>query len=33
MRGELPEEEKTPRLESDAVRMNRVRRQRGLGDR
>jgi general stress protein 26 len=33
MRGELPEEEKTPRLESDAVRMYRVRRQRGLGDR
>lgn len=30
MRGELPEEEKTPRLESDAVRMNRERERRGL---
>jgi nitroimidazol reductase NimA-like FMN-containing flavoprotein (pyridoxamine 5'-phosphate oxidase superfamily) len=30
MRGELPEEEKTPRLESDAVRMNRERQKRGL---
>lgn len=30
MRGELPEEEKTPRLESDAVRMNRERARRGL---
>ena len=30
MRGELPEEEKTPRLESDGVRMNRERQKRGL---
>jgi hypothetical protein len=30
MRGELPEEEKTPRLESDRVRMNRERAKRGL---
>ncbi|MEQ8861220.1 MAG: hypothetical protein RIC56_21445 [Pseudomonadales bacterium] len=30
MAGQLPEEEKTPRLESDAVRMNRERAKRGL---
>lgn len=30
MRGELPEDEKTPRLESDRVRMNRERAKRGL---
>lgn len=30
MRRELPEEEKTPRLESDAVRMNEERKRRGL---
>lgn len=33
MQGELPEEEKTPRLESDAVRMNRERQKRGLAPR
>jgi nitroimidazol reductase NimA-like FMN-containing flavoprotein (pyridoxamine 5'-phosphate oxidase superfamily) len=33
MRGELPEEEKTPRLESDRVRMNRERQKRGLAPR
>tara|TARA_Y100001933_G_scaffold127615_1_gene127439 strand:+ start:5754 stop:6332 length:579 start_codon:yes stop_codon:yes gene_type:complete len=30
MRGELPESEKSPRLEADAVRMNRERERRGL---
>ncbi len=30
MAGQLPEEEKTPRLESDSVRMNRERERRGL---
>jgi len=30
MRGELPEDEKTPRLESDRVRMNEERARRGL---
>jgi nitroimidazol reductase NimA-like FMN-containing flavoprotein (pyridoxamine 5'-phosphate oxidase superfamily) len=33
MRGELAEEEKSPRLESDAVRMNREREKRGLAPR
>lgn len=33
MAGQLPDEEKTPRLESDAVRMNRERAKRGLDPR
>ncbi len=33
MAGQLPEEEKTPRLESDAVRMNKERARRGLPER
>jgi len=33
MAGKLPEEEKTPRLESDAVRMNKERAKRGLAPR